>query len=101
MKISRNHSGIKVGGGVGIVARHVEGAMIDDVIEIDAQPKAMGEPYQSQQFCFCAVVGRNRAPLLFITEIERIEQIVTYRKAAPAFGGRRKPEAGITGLGDL
>ena len=101
MKIPRHGSRKQIRGHAGIVARHVSGAVVHHVVEIDAQPEAMRQCDHALQFILGSVTRGRGAALVLVAEIERIEEIVADGEAAIALGRRRQPQAGVTRLGDL
>ena len=101
MKIPRHHPRIEIGGRVGIITGDIEGAVVDNIIKVNAQPEAVGQSHHADQFFFCSVAGADGAALVLVAEVQRIKQIVTHRIAAAALGGRGQPQTGVTGLGDF
>ena len=101
MKIAGHHAGIQVGRRVRIVARCVKGPVVHDVIKINSNAKTVRHLDDLQQLRPGAPAGRNRAALVFVSEIKRVERIITHRINTAAFGGRRQPEAVIAGFGNL
>ena len=75
--------------------------MVHDIIEIHADAEAMRRFDHLEQLIFGAVFGGHRAALVFIAEIKSVELIVPDRIDAATFAGRRQPQAGVPGLGDL
>ena len=101
MEIPHGHAGIDVRRRGGVVAGHVEGPVIHDVVEIHPDPKTMGRPDHAQEFLPGAITGGDGAALVFVAQVEGIPQIVTGGVTAAALAGRRKPKTGVTGLGEL
>ena len=101
MKILGDHPGVGFDGGALVVTRHIKGAMIHNVVEVDAQAEAMGDLHELKKFRFGAVTGADGVTLVFGAKIERIPKIVTDGESAASFGGWRKPERGVTRFGQF
>src|SRR5215204_784262 len=101
MEIARHGSRVEICRDAGIVTGNIGTAMIHDVVEVDAEPEAMGDGHHVLQLLFSSVAGADSAALVLVAEIEGIKEIVTDGKLAPAFGGRWEPQARVTRLGDL
>ena len=101
MKIPRHHARIVIRRRVPVVARHGEAAMVHDVVEVHAQPEAMGQFHGAQQLRLRAVARAHRALLILVPQIEWVKQVVADGEDAPTLGRRRQPERGVTGLRDL
>ena len=101
VKILGHHAGIDVDGGVFVVAGHVEGPVVHDVVEVDADAKAVGDLHHVEEFRLGAVAGADRIALVLGAKIERIPEVITDGETARAFGGGREPEGVVAGLGDL
>jgi len=101
VEILRDHARVNVDGGVLVVTRDIEGAMVHDVVEVDADAEAMGGGDHLEQLGLGAVAGADRVALILGTEIKRIPEVVTDGETAGTFGGRREPKGGVTGLGEF
>ena len=101
MKILRQHAGIEVDGRRGAVTRHVEPAVVHDVIQVDADAEAVRRFHESQEVGLRAVVGGDGAFLILAAEVEGIKQVVAYRQCTAALGRRRKPDRIVPRFGQL
>ena len=52
--------------------------MIDDVVQINPQSEAMGRSHQAEKVLLRAIARGDRTALVFVAQIEWIEQIVPY-----------------------
>src|SRR4051794_2580432 len=57
MEIARDHARVMISGSVRIISGNIETAMIDDVIEINAQTESMGDADHLKQFLFGTVMS--------------------------------------------
>ncbi len=107
VEVLRHHARIKLGfvlaaGRRGFIeARDVEGPVVHDVVEIDADAEAVRHFHHVLQVGFGAVAGADRAALVFLPEVERIPHVVADGESTGAFGRRRQPERAVARLGQL
>ena len=101
MKIFRDHARIQIDGGVFIRAGHTKGAVIHDVVEIDADAKAVRHLHHVQKIRLGAIAGAVGATLDFGTQIKTVEAVVAHGQPSGAFGWRRKPQGGVASLCQL
>ena len=107
VEIFRHHAGVKLGlplaadRGVFVETRDVEGPVVHDVVEINAEPEAVGHCNHVPQISFCAVAGPHRVALVFGAKVERIPQIVTNGETAGRLSRRGEPEGCVAGFGQF
>ena len=101
MEILRHQSGISVDRSRGVISGNVKRVVIHDVVEVNANPKAMRDFDEANQVRFRSIARADRAALILAAEIKSIPQIIANGKAATSFGRRREPERIVTGLGQL
>ena len=87
VEVFGEETGVDVDGGVLVEAGHIEGAVVHDVVEVDADAEAVGDGDQLVEFGLGSVAGANRATLLEAPEVEGIPQVVADGEAAAALGG--------------
>ena len=89
MEILSGESGINIRRRAGVVTWNIKAAMVHDVVEINADAEAMSGFDDLQQLRLRPVLGADSAALIFVTEIERIKQVIADGEHAPGFRGRR------------
>ena len=89
MEILRSHPGIDIDGGALVISRDVEGPVIHDVVEIDADTETVRGGDELQQFRLGAVAGANTAPLILAADVEGIPEVVSNGKSAATLGRGR------------
>ena len=82
MEIFGYHAWIGIDRGVFVVTWHIEGAVIHDIVEIDADAKTVSDFHHVDKFGLGAVAGADRVALIFGTKIEGIPKIVTDRETS-------------------
>ena len=65
VKVLWHHAGIGVDGCALVVSRNIKGAVVHDVVEVDANAEAVGDFHHVQQFGFGSVAGAVGAFLVF------------------------------------
>ncbi len=101
MKIGGEQSRVKIRRRGRVEPGCVEAAMIRDVVEIDADSETMRRLYHLHELGAGSPTRRDGAALVLVTEIKRVEYVVTRRRCAPGLGRRRQPQAVVAGLGDF
>ena len=101
MEILRHHAGVHLDRCVFIVTRHIEGPVIHDVVEINANAKAVRHFHQIQQVGLGAVTRSHRVALILRTKIEGIPEVIADRQSAGAFGRWWQPQSRVSRLDQL
>ena len=101
VEVLGDHAGVHVDGGGFVVAGHVVGAVVHDVVEIDAHAEAVGDVDEIEQVGLGAVAGGVLAAEVGRADVEGVVQVVPDAHPAVGLGGRRDPEGGVAGLGDF
>ena len=65
MKILRHHARVNVDRGAFVVAGNIKGPVVHDVVEIDADAKAVGDFHHVEELRLGAVTGADRIALVF------------------------------------
>ena len=103
MKVLGDQAGIIIcrRAGAGIIG-HGAGPVIHDVVEIDANAKAMRRLNHLNQLVLGAIQRGNRPLLVGTAQIKRVELVIADGKpAAVPLGRVGQPDAVVAGLGDL
>ncbi|OQA29469.1 MAG: hypothetical protein BWY59_00286 [Verrucomicrobia bacterium ADurb.Bin345] len=104
VEVLGEHAGIDVHRRVLVPARHVERAVVHDVVEVHAHPEAVRRADQAEQFFFGSVTRLDGIPLVLAAEVEGVPEVITHRKPAAGLLRRRQPQrvvADFRQLGDL
>ena len=107
VEVLRHHAGIgfrltlPAGRGIFIEARDIEGPVVHDVVEINADAEAVRHFHHVLQVGLGAVACAHRAALILLAEVERIPHVIADGESARAFGRRRQPERTVACLGQL
>ena len=92
VEIFGDHAGKDVRRRGFVVARHVVGAVVHDVVEVDADAEAVAQLDQVVQVRLGTVARGDRSALVAAAQIERIEQVVAHRISAVRLCRRRQPQ---------
>ena len=91
MKVLRPHSGIEVVGREIVEAGHVEGPVVHDVVEVYPDPETVGGLDHAVELDLGSIAGVEGAALFLASQVERVPEVVAYRKPAASLCWGRQP----------
>ncbi len=91
MKVLRPHPGIEVVGREIVEAWHVECPVVHDVVEVYSDPETVGGLDHAVELDLCSIAGAEGAALFLASQVERVPEVVAYRKPAASLGWGRQP----------
>ena len=98
VEIFRHHAGVHLDRCVLVISRHIEGPVVHDVVEINANAKAVRHFHQIQQVGLRPVTRAHGVALILRTEVEGIPEVIADRQSAGAFGRWWQPQGRVSCL---
>ena len=98
VEIFGHHARVYLDRCVLVVARHIEGPVVHDVVEINANAKTVRHFHQIEQVGLSAVTRAYGVALVLRPKVEGIPEVIADRKSAGSFRRRWQPQGRVSRL---